>query len=181
MRVYKTNIELIENYALAKADNFKGWVIHHKLETHDSANNLREVSLSMNELIALGMYYERPEEELIFMKRSEHVTLHNTTRKHEKWNEEQRKRLSELQKGRKRKPCSEETKSKISAAMKGKGHLHTEEEKIKIGNAHRGKVVSEETREKIRLARLGKKQSDETKRLRAEKLKAYWQNRRKEK
>ena len=33
---YCKDYENIENYELAKKDNFKGWVIHHRLETHTS-------------------------------------------------------------------------------------------------------------------------------------------------
>ena len=33
---YCKSIEDIENYELAKADNFIGWDIHHRLETHNS-------------------------------------------------------------------------------------------------------------------------------------------------
>lgn len=75
------NIEKIENYELAKADNFKNWVIHHRLETHDSSGNLRKVELTSNELIALDMYFYRPENELIFLTKSEHRALHNSVEK----------------------------------------------------------------------------------------------------
>lgn len=33
-RKYTMYIEKVENYEKAKADNFKGWDIHHRLETH---------------------------------------------------------------------------------------------------------------------------------------------------
>ena len=75
-------IELIENYDLAKADNFKGWDIHHKLEIHDDYINSKE------ELIMMNLYYNRPPEELIWLKRGEHQILHNISkRKKEKNNE----------------------------------------------------------------------------------------------
>ena len=32
-RICKDDISLVENYDLALADNFKGWVMHHRLET----------------------------------------------------------------------------------------------------------------------------------------------------
>ena len=32
-RICKDDISLAENYNLALADNFKGWVMHHRLET----------------------------------------------------------------------------------------------------------------------------------------------------
>lgn len=70
-------IEQIENYELAKADNFNGWHIHHRLETHNSDGEKRLVNLSVEELIALEMYYNRPANELIFLTASEHRKLHN--------------------------------------------------------------------------------------------------------
>lgn len=70
-------IEQIENYETAKADNFNGWHIHHRLETHNSDGEKRLVNLSVEELIALEMYYNRPANELIFLTASEHRKLHN--------------------------------------------------------------------------------------------------------
>lgn len=65
--------ERIENYELAKADNFKGWCIHHRLElTLDG-----EYAHSKEDLIRLDMYYNRPYFELIYLKKSEHMKLHN--------------------------------------------------------------------------------------------------------
>lgn len=69
-------IEQIENYELAKKDNFKGWCIHHRLEIHNSDGEKRLVNLSREELIALDMYYNRPANELVFLTKSEHIKLH---------------------------------------------------------------------------------------------------------
>ena len=68
--------EKVLHYEEAKADNFKGWVRHHRLETHTSDGFLRLVQLSKAELIALDMYYERPAEELIWLKAGVHRTVH---------------------------------------------------------------------------------------------------------
>ena len=70
-------IEQIENYELAKKDNFQGWNIHHRLETHNSDGQRRLADLSKAELIALDMYYNRPANELVFLTNSEHTILHN--------------------------------------------------------------------------------------------------------
>lgn len=79
-RMYRTignsDLTQIENYLSAKADNFKGWVIHHRLETHTSDGSLRLVSLTREELRALGMYKDRAPEELIWLRTSEHTKLH---------------------------------------------------------------------------------------------------------
>jgi hypothetical protein len=68
--------EKVMYYAEAKADNFIGWVRHHRLETHTSDGFLRSVQLSKAELIALDMYYNRPAKELIWLKAGEHRTVH---------------------------------------------------------------------------------------------------------
>lgn len=70
-------IEQTENYELAKTDNFNGWHIHHRLETHNSDGEKRLINISVEELIALEMYYNRPANELIFLTASEHRKLHN--------------------------------------------------------------------------------------------------------
>lgn len=66
----------IENYNAAKADDFKGWCIHHRLETHNSDGSRREIDISRDELLAMDMYYNRPAKELIFMRISDHISLH---------------------------------------------------------------------------------------------------------
>ena len=63
-------IDLIENYELAKADNFKGWDIHHKLEICENYIN------TVADLKMMNLYYDRPAEELIWLKRGEHIKLH---------------------------------------------------------------------------------------------------------
>ena len=58
--------------------------------------------------------------------------------------------------------CSEETKRKISKALKG--HKHSEETKRKIGDGNRGKILTIETRQKISAGNKGKIITNETKR-----------------
>lgn len=59
----------IENYELAKADNFKGWVCHHR-------NGLE---FSREWLIKNNMYWNRKDpHEFKFMKFGEHTILHHT-------------------------------------------------------------------------------------------------------
>ena len=67
--------EKIENYQKAKKDNFKGWHCHHRLETHNSDGERRLVDITVAELQALDMYYNRPAEELIFLRKGEHTSL----------------------------------------------------------------------------------------------------------
>ena len=67
---------LIENYDKAKADNFKDWELHHRLETRTSDGILRPIELTPKELDALGMYKNRPASELIYLTKKEHRAEH---------------------------------------------------------------------------------------------------------
>lgn len=99
------DISRIENYELAKKDDFKGWACHHRLETHTSEGERRLVDISKEELKALGMYYRRPSEELIYLTKSEHHRLHRKGRpgpnrgKH--FSEDHKRKILESKKGKK--------------------------------------------------------------------------------
>jgi hypothetical protein len=73
-------IDLIENYDLAKVDNFKGWDIHHKDEIRLLPSGMVAIR-TREELIEDNRYYNCPYNELIWMKCSEHMKLHRTFRK----------------------------------------------------------------------------------------------------
>lgn len=129
------DISLIENYEKAKADDFKGWDVHHRLETHFSDGTPRPPTahLLMEELKALGVYWNRPAEELIYITRSDHWKLHTTGKV---YSDETRQRLRETHLGRRH---TEESKRKMSLAKKGKPHApHTEETKRKMSEAKKG-------------------------------------------
>ena len=135
------NTENIENYEKALADNFKGWECHHRLETHTSDGERREVDISRNELIALNMYYDRPSEELIFLKASEHTILHHKGKT--AWNKgvpmsnEQKKKLSDVNKG---KHLSEATIKKICESNRGK--KRSEDAKKKMSEKAKGNTAT---------------------------------------
>ena len=116
---YCKNYQDIENYQKAKKDDFKGWHCHHRLETHNSDGERRLVDISYKELKALGMYYDRPANELIFLT----IKEHNVFKKGKQFSEEHKKKLSEANKGKptwsKGKQFSEEHKKKLSEANKG--------------------------------------------------------------
>lgn len=142
------NIENVENYEAAKADNFKGWDCHHRLETHTSDEERRLVDITMKELKALDMYYHRPAEELIFLVASEHRHLHNNGERNPMYgkpcSEEHKRKMSEARKG---KYLSEETKMKMSEANKGSknpmfGKKHSDEARKKISESHKGKFIN---------------------------------------
>ena len=121
---YCKDYENIENYEKAKADNFKGWECHHRLETHTPDGERRLVDITHKELKALGMYYNRPASELIFLTSREHHAIRKVST-------ETRQKLRETKKGEKNpmygkpawnkgKKMSEEQKKKIGATNKGK-------------------------------------------------------------
>lgn len=162
---YCKDYENIENYEKAKADDFKNWEVHHRLETHNSDGERRLVDITADELKALDMYYNRPADELIFLTIYEHSRLHM---KGKHLSEETRKKIGAASKGNKYAlgyKHSEEAKNKISEAMKGEnnsfyGRHHTEETKKKMSEARKGqhlgkdnpfygKTHSEEFRKKI--------------------------------
>jgi len=83
-------------------------------------------------------------------------------------------KMSEAQKGKKRKPFTEEHKRKMSKARKNRPP-HSEETKKKMSEAKRGKKMSEETKKKMSESGKGKnnsffgiKHSEETKRKMSE-------------
>ena len=138
---YCKDYENIENYQLAKKDNFIGWECHHRLETHTPAGIRREVDIPQKELKALGMYYNRPSSELIFLTKSEHSSFN----KGKKRSEETRRKMS--------KPKSEETRRKMSEAKKDEknpmyGKRHSEETKKKMGAAKKGNTYAKVNRGK---------------------------------
>ena len=131
--------EKIENYEKALKDNFKGWHCHHRLETHTSGGERRPIDITQAELKALGMYYNRPPEELIFLTSREH----NAYQKGKPKSEEARKKMGEAKKGNKYflgKKHSDEAKKKMREAMKGKniGKKRSEETRKKLSEVRKG-------------------------------------------
>lgn len=119
----------IENYKKAISDNTKTWVCHHRLETHFSDGTPRpnNAYISREELIALDMYYNRPSEELIFLTREEHNTLH----KHPT-------NIKTIGSSGKHWTLSEETKKKQSESWK-KGHPNASFYSSLSGKKNKGK------------------------------------------
>lgn len=123
--IFCENEEAIENYNQAKNENFKRWQTHHRLETHNSDGEKRLVNITVEELKALDMYYNRPAEELIFLRLEEHTKIH-------------------FQGSR----ASEEKKSKISQSLKG--HIITDATREKIKNTLKDHKMDSASVEKIR-------------------------------
>ncbi len=90
----RDDISKIENYEQAVSDKENVWVCHHRLEF--TLNG--EFAHNMKELERLGMYWKRPYFELIFMKETEHKSLHwkgKKLRKGTKHTEEAKRKMSE--------------------------------------------------------------------------------------
>ena len=161
---YCKDYENIENYEAAKKDNFIGWDCHHRLQTWTSDGERRLVDITAAELKALGMYYNRPADELIFLPESEHNNLHkkgNTYRLGKPHTEESRIKMSKAHKGKQAgennpmygKHHTEEARNKMSEAHKGKSL--SEEHKKKLSEAHKGRQFSKETRYKLSIVKKG--------------------------
>lgn len=114
----RETIENVENYEKAKADNFKGWQLHHRLETHDRWGNMREEEIPRIILKSLGLYYYRPASELVFMTNSEHRKLHNKIMRKYNWSQEQRDAQSKRLKGKTGHKWTEEEKKAQSERRK---------------------------------------------------------------
>ena len=131
-------IDKIEHYEEALADNFAGWCMHHRLEIQPDGTRV-----SRQELKDQGLYFGRPAEELVFMRREEHISLHH---KDKVISAETRRKLSEALSGENNplfgKHLSEDTRQKMS---------------VNNGRFWKGKHLSEETRRKMSESHKGKK------------------------
>ena len=103
----------IENYELAKADDFKGWDVHHRFELKCPVYKPKA-----KELMEWNLYFHRPASELIFLKHGEHSRLHRKYDGGSFW--KRGSAISKAKLGQKYGPQSEEHKRKRSESMKGK-------------------------------------------------------------
>ena len=136
-------LDKIEHYEEALAENFAGWCIHHRREIQPDGTRV-----SVKELIEQGLYYGRLAEELIFMKVSEHSSLHATGKNHPMYG-----KIGAFT----GKHHTNETRQKMSVnnGRFWKGKTMSEETRQKISNTLKGRIFSEETRKKIALAKRG--------------------------
>lgn len=158
----KDDITKIENYDKAMTDTTQTWHLHHILElTLDG-----KYAHSREELKRLGMYYNRPYFELLFLTHSEHNRLH---RKGKHRSDKTRHKISESHKG---KHPSNKTRKKMSEARKG--IQYSEETRQKMSEAQKGKNLSEEHRRKISETNRGRIFTDEHRRNLSEAAKRRW-------
>lgn len=148
----KDDITKIENYEQALNDTTQTWDCHHRLEfTLDG-----EFANTREDLIRLGMYYDRPYFELIFLTHSEHLRLHNKGKNNSFYGRQH----------------SEETRLKMSKALRGKKHPH-------YGKRHTAETIKKmsEVKKGDKNGMYGRQHSEETR----NKMKAAWARRRQEK
>lgn len=125
------NFQEVENYDLAMADDSQCWELHHRRETHNlETGEIIKGGVGRKQLIAMGLYYHRPPEELIFLTRSEHNKVHGLCRK-----------------GIKKGPRSDEWKKHISEGLKGKPKSESHKKKLSISRM--GIKLSDEARKNI--------------------------------
>ena len=120
-------IENIENYHKAMNDSLNYYSCHHRLEVRNIWGMI--IHIGREELIGLGLYFHRPANELIFLTRSEHRTLHNSDPVF-------RKKISKMKKG---------------CVSNRKGCHVTEEQKKRMSEGHI-RNMNNKTREKLRVA-----------------------------
>lgn len=90
-RYCKDDISKIENYKKAVNDNTQSYDIHHRNElTLDG-----KFAHTKEDLIRMNMYYNRPCDELIFLTKGEHTTLHRKGSHH---SEETKQKMAESRK-----------------------------------------------------------------------------------
>ena len=140
------DITLIENYEKAINDT-QTWDCHHRKETDEG--------LSLKQLKELGLYYDRPASELIFLTKSEHRSLHHQGKNHHMYgkhhSEETKKKQSDSHKGI---HPSEETRKKQSESMKGKvsgmkGKHHSKETKKKQSDSHKNQIPKNKGKHRV--------------------------------
>lgn len=116
------DISLIENYDKAIADQTQTWHIHHRLETQTGKH------IYAKKLVELGLYYNRPAAELIFLTKADHNKVHFALIRTKgflghRHTEETKKKISLAGIGRPGHRMSDDVKkkmkSKISNTLKG--------------------------------------------------------------
>lgn len=122
-----TKPELIENYDKAIADTTQTWICHHRNEQYYTAKELKD----------LGLYYDCPPCELIFLTQKEHIKIHKNCKDFEKWQNRKNNALKGRKTSMKGKHFSKEHKENISKSLKGR--VFSDKHKNALSNAHKGK------------------------------------------
>ena len=136
---------LIENYQEAVNDSTELWVVHHRREVQDGF-----CIWKAEELVNIGQYYHREPDELIFMKLSDHISMHNKaidpkTKKPCCYRDVDRTGEKNPMYG---KHLSEETKRKLSDVLKGR-HFQRNEQWIKSHSGENNVSKRKDVRDKL--------------------------------
>ena len=136
---------LIENYQEAVNDTTQLWVIHHRRELQDGF-----CIWKAEELVKIGQYYHREPDELIFMKLSDHISMHNKaidpkTKKPCCYRDVDRTGEKNPMFG---KHLTEETKKKLSNALKGRS-FQRNEQWIKLHSGENNVSKRRDVRDKL--------------------------------
>ena len=107
------DISLIENYNEAVNDTTQIWDCHHRKEI--------ELNKNRQELIDMGLYYNRPASELVFITHANHTKLHQTNKK-------VKQSTKDL--------LSDAAKKRVGDKNSFYGKRHTEESKQKMKDNH---------------------------------------------
>lgn len=110
VKAYCKDYQNIENFIEAYSDLSETWHCHHKLEIHNDYKNTKE------DLINMNLYYDRPASELIFLRASDHISLHLKGKK-----PKNHETLRIINTGRKN---SEDSKQKMSESAKHRKKPH---------------------------------------------------------
>ena len=114
---------LIENYQQA-VNSDERFDCHHRKEIDEN--------LTRKQLVDMGLYWNRPADELVFLKRSEHFSIHSKLKKNMLGKRHSQKTKDKISKANKN--PSKETRDKISYARKHE----SEETKRKRSEAAKG-------------------------------------------
>ena len=168
----REDISLIENYEKALNDQNETWHCHHRLEIQDDGNKV----VSSRTLIENKLYYDRPANELIFLTKSAHRTIHNKTILNRGENNPMWKggvSCNYIKKFNNKEELSTFRRERMKGNKLGIGHIVSEEHKQKISEAKKGKPLSEEHKQKLSESHKGKHLSEEHKKHQSESLKGH--------
>ena len=119
------DISLIENYYEA-INSSEVWVCHHRLGI--------DLGKGRDELIDMGLYFDRPASELQFLSRSEHIRLHNLYMSEE--------RKDKIREGNRNRILSDDTHIRMSISQKGRTPWNKGKTGMKYGKRKRHKYVT---------------------------------------
>ena len=119
------DISLIENYNEA-INSSEVWICHHRLGI--------DLGKSRDELIDMGLYFDRPASELQFLSRSEHIRLHNLYMSEE--------RKDKIREGNRNRILSDDTHIRMSISQKGRTPWNKGKTGMKYGKRKRHKYVT---------------------------------------